>query len=286
MARARNWVFTLNNPVAPIVFVPESMRYLIYQEEVGENGTHHYQGYVEFKSSCRMNRVKNLLGSNTIHVEKRRGTRSEARDYAQKEETRFAGPFVFGEWVEDGERTDLQRFYDAVKSRKSNRELIDEEPEMFAKHFKLIQPLRMAFQQEVAQQWRQLNVEVLIGPTGCGKTKKVYDTYPASSVYRIHQESGYWFSYYNGECTLLIDDFDGWIRYRYLLNLLDGHPLMLQTKGDHCWALWYKVVITSNVKVTSWYNHEIPELMRRITIIRDAYTGDNCPVGFDSVFGV
>ena len=55
-AAAFNWVFTINNPTvqdeqALLDDVP--YRYLIYQHELAESGTHHIQGYMVLQSRMR-----------------------------------------------------------------------------------------------------------------------------------------------------------------------------------------------------------------------------------------
>ena len=88
----------------------ERMRYLVYQlERAPTTGILHYQGYVEFKRSTKMGGVKKALGSDTVHLEPRQGTRDQARGYCMKEESRIDGPYEFGQYVESeqGKRSDL-----------------------------------------------------------------------------------------------------------------------------------------------------------------------------------
>nr|QGF19391.1 replication associated protein [Antarctic circular DNA molecule] len=95
---SRNYCFTWNNPTSPIA-LHEKIGYLIYQEEIGESGTPHYQGYVEFKSKTRITAIKKLgLPWNVCHLEVRRGTQEEAIAYCTKEETRKPDtlPLEFG----------------------------------------------------------------------------------------------------------------------------------------------------------------------------------------------
>lgn len=46
-SNAVNWCFTINNPEGLLDFdtLPPH-KYCVYQEEIGENGTLHFQGYV------------------------------------------------------------------------------------------------------------------------------------------------------------------------------------------------------------------------------------------------
>ena len=71
-------------------------RYAVFQEEVGENGTRHLQGYIEFPSPRRMAWIKEHMEDDTVHLEKAMGTPEQCRDYCTKEETRVGGPYEFG----------------------------------------------------------------------------------------------------------------------------------------------------------------------------------------------
>lgn len=97
---ARNhWVFTINNPEEDADSLLERLmnndmvRYVIFQKEKGENGTEHYQGYLELRRNQRMSFIKRMMPR--AHLEQRRGTREQARDYARKEETRIEGPWEY-----------------------------------------------------------------------------------------------------------------------------------------------------------------------------------------------
>jgi len=84
MQQSKYWCFTVNNP--PGLLDPSLMdgvTYCVYSEEVGDSGTYHLQGYVEFRTKRRLNAVREVLGG-TAHVEPRRGTQEEAILYATK----------------------------------------------------------------------------------------------------------------------------------------------------------------------------------------------------------
>ena len=108
----RHICFTLNNPESDeIAFDPAITRYAVWQKESGDNGTIHLQGYVEFLKSVSFKAAKKTIG-NGAHLEDRRGTRDQARDYCRKEETRIAGPWEFGTWISgSGARTDIEQLH-------------------------------------------------------------------------------------------------------------------------------------------------------------------------------
>lgn len=77
--QAKGWIFTINNPVMPMMDPPLSFNswryppvYAIYQLEVGEQGTPHLQGYVYFAGKRRKTAVKAAFVVNP-HLEPRKG---------------------------------------------------------------------------------------------------------------------------------------------------------------------------------------------------------------------
>lgn len=86
MSKSRNWCFTLNNPKSlPDIEHADNLRYGCYQEETGDTGTHHLQGYLEFIHPLSLRGVKrSISGLHGAHLEVRRGTSTEARNYCRK----------------------------------------------------------------------------------------------------------------------------------------------------------------------------------------------------------
>lgn len=82
-ARTCFWVFTVNN--YETLLDPEEMgcKYLVYSEEVGESGTPHLQGYLEFETAKRAGGVLDVLPYGA-HIEPRKGTAEQAVAYATK----------------------------------------------------------------------------------------------------------------------------------------------------------------------------------------------------------
>ncbi len=96
---AKHWVFTLNNHTQMnIDFIMQcsSIDQLSMQEETGEQGTPHLQGYIKFKTKLR---PLSVFRSSSIaakaHWEKCKNI-SAAIEYTQKAETRTGRQFVKG----------------------------------------------------------------------------------------------------------------------------------------------------------------------------------------------
>lgn len=87
------------------------VRYAVWQWELAPGTSRrHVQAYVELFSCQTITRLKKIFKCPTMHCESRRGTRTEARVYCMKLESRDGadgGPFEFGEWI--GEETSARR---------------------------------------------------------------------------------------------------------------------------------------------------------------------------------
>lgn len=97
---SRRWVFTLNNPKGLIdedELKSWGATYLVYQEEVGESGTHHFQGYIEMPKSVRCTHF--MPGLRGGHFERAKGTPEQCKAYCTKAETRVGGPYEFGKVI-------------------------------------------------------------------------------------------------------------------------------------------------------------------------------------------
>lgn len=127
---ARNFVFTGQNP-AKKYELTDAMRYIVWQvEECPTTKKMHIQGYVEFKKSMRITGVKKELDDPTVHLERRMGSREQARDYCMKEKTRVQGPWELGLFKAGGQgrRNDLARVVDLIKEEATLDEIMNVTP--------------------------------------------------------------------------------------------------------------------------------------------------------------
>jgi len=279
---ARTWCFTtfnLDNFSDSCAEEEDSpIRYLVFQSELcPETNREHIQGYVEFTKVMRMATVKTLFKDQTMHLEKRRGTRDEARAYCQKLDTRIPNttPTEYGTWKTDqGHRTDLTELVVDVKSGLGDLELLDKYPSQTFRYLRHIQNVRFTCQSEKGKRHLRtdLHVTVITGAPGTGKTSWAFHNAAYGDVFILHppttKGSTLWFDGYAGEKTLIIDDYaEECIPYATILNLLDIYPVRLQVKGSTVMAQWTQVIITSNIQPISWYpfgSHNQDALERRI----------------------
>lgn len=135
--RMRNWCFTKYVLSIP-EFDPTVVRYCVYQHEIcPETGREHLQGYIEFTKSIRLSAVKALFGDQTMHLEKRQGSRDQARDYCIKDATRKPETevFQFGNYeISPGSRNDLNEVYELIKQGKRKYEILEAFPNVYMKY--------------------------------------------------------------------------------------------------------------------------------------------------------
>lgn len=114
--RARRWCFTLNNPTAEekasIAEFGPNAKYLVVGREVGEGGTPHLQGYVEFANYTSLAVLKQVLGTNRLHAEIARGTPKQASEYCKKEHDFDE----YGSISAQGKRNDWEEYKEFVLS--------------------------------------------------------------------------------------------------------------------------------------------------------------------------
>jgi len=271
--QSKNWIFTWNNPEFELhLGTRDFISYLVYQKERGENGTVHYQGYLETSRRVRLSQLKDIHQG--IHWEVRRGSQAQAIAYATKCDTRIDGPWEYGEKFtsNQGRRNDLLAVADRIRDGSTFETISDEFPaESIQYRRSILDSIRANRRSQHKRVIRQdLEVYVYWGDSGAGKTRSVYETEGIENVYTLTEchNGTVWFDDYDYEPVLLIDDFRGWIKFTMLLKILDIYPLRIPIKGSFENAAWKKVYITSNHPIEDWYRtesgHCLSALRRRI----------------------
>lgn len=304
MPGSLNICFTWNNPpltvdtrvVAQPNFVPEAMHYLVYQYERGENGTYHWQGYVELKARKTFTQVKNLLGSSTIHCENRRGTQEQAIDYCKKDDSRVPDSFPFEHGTpkisSQGTRNDLVEFKEAIKQGKRKRDLVDEHTACMAKYGRFYDTVRGLYPPERVHPRKTY---LLIGPPRCGKTRSVMEQFRGDRRHLLFDmplsNGTMWHDGYDGHSCVLIDDFAGAASHLSLTNFLrlidPWNPVQVPIKGGFVWWDPDTIYITTNIWPREWYKWEnrviqyraIAERFRAVFDFYEYEPLENPPVG-------
>lgn len=247
--QAKYYVFTINNPQASdYTCVDEATTrgasYLIYGREVGESGTPHLQGYIEYPDRRTINGVRQFLGGRA-HCEIRRGTQSEAVEYCKKD----------GNWVEfgtaavsqQGKRTDLDTALEPLASGKCRLDdWVEANPKYFVQYRNGIRDLAL----HVASKKPRIAARVIYiwGAPGTGKSRWAHAICPESTW--VYGGKG-WFDGYTDQRVAIFDDFDFDLEPGTLLKLLDIYKCQLPIKGGFTFWNPETIIITSNYELDS-----------------------------------
>lgn len=92
LPKYRSYVFTLNNPVGHIGHILDKIsEKWVYQLEVGENGTPHFQGYVYLKKRARITELRKHI---ECHWEVARNAKASIEYCMKKDKTYKDGPWA------------------------------------------------------------------------------------------------------------------------------------------------------------------------------------------------
>jgi len=264
---------TWNNPPSEMPTAPEWVRYMVWQLEKGDNGTQHWQGYVELsRPQRRAAMAKWLTGA---HLEPRFATREDARAYCMKTDTRIFGPWEQGSWSAGGQgtRNDLKSVVeDLKKGVTSVDEITLEDPMCYHKYGRTLEKVEDLV---MRSKYRTEMPEVIWyhGPTGVGKSHRAFEGYTPQTHYVMRQDNGWWEGY-RQQNVVVINEFRGEIRYADLLQMCDKWPYWVRRRGREPMPfISPKIIITSSKSPEECYHNlaesdSLGQLLRRIKVIK------------------
>ncbi len=312
--QARKWQVTVNNPADKgldhdaIKKALEEFKSLVYWcmgDEIGlDTHTPHTHLFMVLKSPAKFSTVKKRFPE--AHIEAARGSIAENRAYVEKtgkwsedEKADTRVPDTFEEWGEipeepgQGARSDIAELYSKIKAGMSNAEIMAANPDS-AKHIHLMDKIRQDILEALyREQWRDVEVTYIFGPTATGKTRGDMEAHGYSSVYRVTDYS-HPFDRYAQEPVLCLDEFRSSLLIGDMLDYLDGYPLALPARYANRQACYERVYIISNIDLREQYpNVQINEpatwkaFLRRIHHVIE-YREDREPIdhgpGLDYIF--
>lgn len=256
----RNWLITVNNPTETDEQFYEyckklnHLKYFVFQREKGEKeGTEHFQLYIEFQVGKTFNTMKEYFPR--AHIEKREGTKKQARKYCMKEDTRISEkPFEYGDFVEIGERSDINDVIQMAKENIDDMEILEAYPAQYFKNYAAVSHVKqLAMSKKFGNVFREMEVTYIWGEKRVGKSSYVFKKHGYENVYRLSgYDVGSW-DEYKGEDVVMFDDYHSDFPISKFLQLLEGHPYRLSSRYSNKWACFTKVYVVSNIPIEKQY---------------------------------
>nr|QKI29010.1 Rep [Kummerowia striata CRESS virus] len=298
---SRNWCFTWNNPTNQNIFLSQTqVKFMVATLEYGsENNTPHYQGYIELKTSRTLNQTKAIFSCNSVHLERRMGTRADAIRYVLKTfhsellsstrsldasmnlESIFISPtldtptlllpdlLVLGFSGKLSDLAQLALAKTSVKKRLDRAKALIEagasDKQLAEDDFELWIKYGRQFSKyalicSVPRNHKTL-LTVIQGPTGSGKSHYCRGRYPDA----YWKPRSTWWDGYTGQKAVIIDEYYGWLPYDLLLRLGDSYPLSVEVKGGNVNFNSQHILITTNKHPSNWYaNVYFDAFIRRV----------------------
>ncbi len=231
----------------------KDLKYVVFQREKGDKKeTEHLQIYLEFNVGKRFDYVKKLFPK--AHIEERKGSKTQARKYCMKEDTRLGQVYEYGEFVESGERSDLTDAFAMIQDGATDFEIYTAYPNLI-RCPNLLNTYRQRYLEETyRKQFRDVKVYYISGASGIGKSRYVSDKHGYDKIYRVTQYDKNYFDDYQGEKIIVFDEFRSQIKISEFLNYIDGHPCYLPCRFSNKIACYDTVYILSNWQLESQYN--------------------------------
>lgn len=243
---ARNWLCTLNNPVADdmgllLKNLHESTGavYTCGQLEKGHvEGTPHLQFTMNFATACRRTKITKVVQCHCTPVKVDNGVDT----YCMKEDTRVAGPWVYGTRPIKNTKTDWQIVWDLAVANK----LDDIPAQIRLTHYHKLKSI--AKDHLVLPPPSETTRGIWIhGSSGIGKSRTARQSYPDFYPKLCNK----WWDGYTGQKTVIMDDIgkEHECLQQQLKIWADHHSCILETKGGALTSTYDRFIVTSQYSI-------------------------------------
>jgi hypothetical protein len=240
-------------------------KYVCVGKEVGEEGTPHLQGYVQFKNSVAFSTVKSMLSR--AHIEVAKGTTEQNVAYCTKD----------GEFIELGNKPMDQKtkgdrgreYWESQLMLAKEGRFAEIDPKLQLTHFKTLVAIKQYYAKDLGNEYRpDCKNYWLYGPTGSGKSRSVRKAFP--DVY--YKMANKWWENYSGQEVVLIEDLDKThhVLGHHLKLWADCYPFRGEIKNNSTMARPKNIVVTSNYHPSEiWQDPGMLEpILRRFCMVK------------------
>lgn len=261
--RSRGWCFTINNPSEWDKIDREGLisvaSYVVTGNEVGAEGTPHWQGFAYFKERKSFRQLQQLLPR--AHLERSRGTNVQAIEYCKKDGD-------FQEWgtVPSGPKGQEDKWREVLLlARAGQLDAVEEKfPAIFIRyHAKLLglhKPERPIILESLENEW-------WVGATGTGKSSTLWRLYPTHYQKSLNK----WWDGYMGEDTVAIEEWSpkNECTSSQLKVWADRYPFSAEIKGGTLQKIRpRRIIVLSNFSIDDCFclSQDLEPIKRRFKI--------------------
>lgn len=257
MSKSRSWCYTLNNYTDDELALIRAFEaaYQVIGFEVGEQGTPHLQGYIQWKNPRTLKGMKKLMPR--AHLERRMGTIDQAVDYCKKD----------GKFEEYGTKPltqtekglgEKQRWMDIIDAAEKGDEewLKENHPNVYFRQLNVFRSHKKKKTEIADYSNDDTPHEWWWGPTGTGKSKKLWEDFPE----HYQKEQNKWWDGYQGEDVVAIEEASP-ETMKYLASRLkvwaDRYPFPGEIKGGRMNGIRpKKIIVLSNYPLEACFPGE------------------------------
>jgi len=241
------------------------IKYMVWQIETAPStGTLHVQGFLTWQGQKTPATTANHFGGidkECFQKMNKNATPWDNKVYCTKEGGLPGSQFEYGDAPVPGEKpaADESRLDAFIRLMQSDgfSAAFDNDPSTYVRSHSGLEKAKAIYAGRKIPPVRKVTVYVCYGASGSGKSywANNFDT-PENTfaVPDIKVKERMNLDGYDGQRTLIIEDYDGAIEFRSLLRLLDVYKAQFNTKGGMVYGAWDTVILTSNLYPAHWYD--------------------------------
>lgn len=249
---SKGWCLTLNNYSDEQYgeLLSTECQYVIIGKEIGDSGTPHLQGFMQFNSRKSLKQMKALNAQ--AHWEMSKGNIDQNYDYCSKE----------GNFEERGIRPMSQKRkgdanverYDMARESAKLGKFDDIPSDIYIRHRSTLRAIFAETQSAPSALTGELQNQWIWGPAGAGKTSRAMAENPGAYLKGLNK----WWDGYAGQDCVIIDDMDPYHKALAQEFKVWSHhyPFPAETKGGSMCIRPKKIIVTSNYRIDEVWEDE------------------------------
>lgn len=239
------------------LWATDCTRLQVAQELCPDTNRAHLQCKLTWKVGKRWAAMKKLMGDAHFEI-----SITTCYAYCAKLDSKI---LIAHDTREPGARSDLQKMKKCIDEGGTQEALWHEHFGSMMRYHNGIEKYRAIINKK--RKRPHLQVQWILGASGIGKSKKANADNPDAYWLNMDGTGNIWWDGYDGEDTVIIDDFrPNMFTYEQLLKLLSSQgKYRIAIKGGSGWLTCSKIVLTSVEHPNNMYSMYDEQLARRVT---------------------